>query len=85
MNKLHETNLCNKPISIGALPSSYLMSLSYEEQLLLLSGKMDEIINFMNNQLTIQVKDYIDKRFNEIMIDAMYEPETETLVLSIVN
>ena len=69
--------------SIGALPTSYLVSLSYEEQLLLLSNKMEEIINFINNNIDQKLKDYIDERFNDILLDTMYEPETETLIMYI--
>lgn len=66
---------------IGALPSSYMVSLSYEEQLLLLSKKMEEIINFMNNTLSTELKNYINNEFNNIMLNSMYEEETETLIL----
>lgn len=67
--------------SIGALPTSYLISLSYEEQLLLLSNKMEEIINFINNDIDQKLREYIDERFNDIMLDAMYDSATETLIL----
>ena len=49
MNDLNKLNLHKKPLTIGALPSSYLASLTYEEQLLWLSKKTDEIISFINN------------------------------------
>lgn len=78
-NKLNPVGCINA--SIGALPTSYLESLSYEQQLIYLCRKMDEIISFANNKLTEQLKDYIDTRFNEIMIDSMYDAETETLIL----
>ncbi len=67
--------------SIGALPTSYLISLSYEEQLLILCNKIDEMINFINNNISDEIKQYINEQFNEMMINAMYEAETETLVL----
>ena len=81
MNDLNKLNLHKKPLTIGAIPSSYLASLSYEEQLLWLSKKADEIITFINNILEQKISDYIDERFNDIMLDSMYEAETETLVL----
>lgn len=69
--------------SIGALPTSYLISLSYEEQLLYLCNKMDEIINFVNNNITEQIREYIDQRFNDILLDTIYDSETETLIMYI--
>lgn len=81
MNDLNKLNLHKKPLTIGALPSSYLTSLTYEEQLLWLSKKTDEIITFINDILEQKLADYIEERFNDIMLDSMYEAETETLVL----
>ena len=81
MNDLNKLNLHKKPLSLGALPSSYLASLSYEEQLLWLSKKTDEIIAFINDILEQKISEYIEEKFNDIMLDSMYEAETETLVL----
>lgn len=81
MNDLNKLNLHKKPLSLGALPSSYLASLSYEEQLLWLSKKTDEIITFINDILEQKLSEYIEEKFNDIMLDSMYEAETETLVL----
>lgn len=81
MNDLNKLNLHKKPLTIGALPSSYLASLTYEEQLLWLSKKTDEIITFINNILEQKISEYIEEKFNDIMLDSMYEAETETLVL----
>ena len=81
MNDLNKLNLHKKPLTIGALPSSYLASLTYEEQLLWLSKKTDEIINFINDILEQKISEYIEEKFNDIMLDSMYEAETETLVL----
>lgn len=81
MNDLNKLNLHKKPLTIGALPSSYLASLTYEEQLLWLSKKTDEIIGFINNILEQKISEYIEEKFNDIMLDSMYEAETETLVL----
>lgn len=81
MNDLIKLNLHKKPLTIGALPSSYLASLTYEEQLLWLSKKTDEIIAFINDILEQKISEYINEKFNDIMLDSMYESETETLVL----
>ena len=81
MNDLNKLNLHKKPLTIGALPSSYLASLTYEEQLIWLSKKTDEIISFINGILEQKISEYIEEKFNDIMLDSMYEAETETLVL----
>lgn len=63
------------------LPTSYLASLTYEEQSLLLGKKLDEIICFINNLLEQKIDDYIEAKFNDIMLASMYDTETETLIL----
>lgn len=78
-NKLNPVGCINA--SIGALPTSYLASLSYEQQLIYLCRKMDEIIYFINNKIDDKLKEYIDERFNEMMLNAMYDSATETLIL----
>ena len=78
-NKLNPVGCLNA--TIGALPTSYLASLSYEQQLIYLCRKMDEVINFINNKIDEHLKEYIDQRFNDMMLDTMYEPSTETLIL----
>lgn len=44
-------------------------------------AKIDEIINFINTTLDKSINEYIDARFNNMIINTMYEAETETLVL----
>lgn len=78
-NKLNPVGCMNA--SIGALPTSYLASLSYEQQLIYLCRKMDEVINFINNKIDEKLKEYIDQEFNNMMLNAMYNAETETLIL----
>lgn len=78
-NKLNPVGCINP--TIGALPTSYLTSLSYEQQLIYLCRKMDEVINFINNKIDEKLKEYIDQEFNNMMLNAMYEPQTETLIL----
>lgn len=36
---------------------------------------------YVKTELDTQLKAYIDKRFNELMLDAMYDADTETLIL----
>ena len=63
------------------IPLAFDESLSYYEQLCKINAKMNEIINFMNSELTQRLKEYIEKEFNNIMLDTMYEEETETLIM----
>ena len=63
------------------IPLAFDESMSYYEQLCKLTAKMNELISFANNELTERLREYIDKEFNNMMIDTMYNAETETLIL----
>ena len=63
------------------LPTSYLASYTYEEQSLLIGKKLDEIICFINNVLEQKMTEYIEAKFNDIMLASMYDTDTETLIL----
>ena len=63
------------------LPLLYDDTISYEELLYSITNKMNEIIDFANNELTQKLVDYIDQRFNEMFINAAYNSETETIRL----
>ena len=65
------------------LPTVYGEALSYEEQICKLQKIMNEIIDFANNELSDELKSYIDQRFNSMMIDAIYDAETETITLKL--
>lgn len=80
-NKINPLNLCNKRLTIGTLPTSYLQSLSYEEQLLLIGKHINEIDSFINTILEQKISDYINTMFNDMIINTMYEADTETLIL----
>lgn len=64
------------------LPSAYSDSLSYYEELSKLVNKMNEIIDAINEDYSKLIKEYLDKYFDSIMIDASYNESTETLILS---
>ena len=85
MPELKPLNFNKILISFGALPSSYLCSLSYEEQLLLIGKHIDEIDSFINNQMNNlineNVQNYINQTFNNKMFSTLYNEETETLSL----
>lgn len=40
---------------------------------------------FVKTELDKELKEYIDTRFNEIMLNSMYDAETETLILYLDN
>lgn len=46
-----------------------------------MSGKINEMIAYLNDIIEGKVVDYIDKRFNDIMLDTLYDAETETLIM----
>ena len=46
-----------------------------------LGKKTNEIICFINNILEEKLNEYIEKKFNDIMLSSMYDQETETLIL----
>lgn len=79
MDNLKNVNVF--PVSLGHLPTSYSLSLSYEEQLLCIGEKTDEIIDFINSILEQKISEFINAKFNDMIIDTLYEAETETLVL----
>lgn len=75
-----------KPIKFGCITEFPFLDYTFDsitewEILQKLGGKTNEIIRFINNILEEELNEYIDKRFNDIMLDSMYEAETETLVL----
>lgn len=73
---------CGKPIvTIGELPTSFVESMSYYEALCFMAQKFNELIFVFNNIIEGAINEYIEKRFNDIMLDTMYEAETETLIL----
>lgn len=77
MEKLTKTN-CG--YSHKVIPLIFDESLSYYEQVCKLVSKMNEIIDFANDEISIKIKEFIDKEFNNIMLDALYDEENETLI-----
>ena len=67
---------CNK-----ILPLVYDDSLSYYETLCKVTSTLNEVINFVDNTTTTQIQALIDEKFNSLMINAIYDAETETIIL----
>lgn len=69
------------PCSAKILPLSYDDSLSYYEQLCKLTNKMNELVEFINSNFSEQIQNYLDTKFDDLMINAIYDEPTETIVL----
>lgn len=69
------------PCSAKILPLSYDDGLSYYEQLCKLTNKMNEIVEFINSNFSETIQNYIDKKFDDLMINAIYDETTETIAL----
>ena len=82
MDKLRKNCMC---YTTKVIPLAFDESMSYYEQICKLTSKMNELIEFANNELTETLKEYIEKEFNNIMLDTMYDPETETLTMYLVK
>lgn len=82
MNKVNNGCMC---YTTKVIPLAFDESMSYYEQICKLTAKMNELISFANNELTEALKEYIDKEFNNIMLDTMYDAETETLTMFLVK
>lgn len=65
--------------SQNILPLVFDDSMSYYETVCKLVYTVNQLIEIVNGELSESVKAYIDEQFNNIMLDAMYKPETETI------
>lgn len=61
------------------LPLTYDNSLSYYEQLCKTTHKINEVIQLLNGEITESLQEYIDKHFNDLMINASYDANTKTI------
>ena len=66
----------------SVLPLIYDESLSYYEIICKLVKKMNEVISLINGAITGTIREYLNEQFNELMLNAIYDSETETIVLS---
>lgn len=75
-----------RPINIGCLTEFPFIDETFDsvtewQILQKLGGKTNEIIRFINSLLEQKLNEYIEEKFNDMMLDSMYEAETETLIL----
>lgn len=82
MDKLRKGCMC---YTTKVIPLAFDESMSYYEQLCKLTAKMNELIEFANNELTEALKEYFNEEFNNMMLDTMYDAETETLKMYLVR
>lgn len=70
-----------EPIIIGCLschtPEVYGRGMTYYEEMCRITAKQNEIISAINENM----RTYLDKYFNSIMIDAIYIEDTKTILL----
>ena len=69
----------NKTQSI--LPLVFDDSISYYEAVSRLVFTVNQLIAFINGSVDENLKDYIDSRFDNLMLNAIYDEKTETIIL----
>lgn len=69
----------NKTQSI--LPLVFDDSMSYYEAVSRLVYTVNTLIQIINGGIDTNLKEYIDQRFDNLMIDAIYDEKTETIIL----
>lgn len=69
-----------KPI-YKVIPLAFDESMSYYEQLCALIAKMNEMIKVFNGTISEELQNYIHEEFNNMMLNALYDSENETLIL----
>lgn len=63
------------------LPLVFDDSMSYYEAVSRLVYTVNQLINLINNSVDENLKEYIDMRFDNLMINAIYDEKTETIIL----
>lgn len=74
---LTPAGVCN----INPFIENNLDSLTQYQLLMKLSEKVNELISVFNDTVDTNIKDYINVQFNNIMLNTMYDSETETLTM----
>lgn len=63
------------------LPLVFDDSISYYEAISRLIYTVNQLVLLINNSIDENLKSYIDSKFDSLMINAIYDEETETIVL----
>ena len=69
---------CSTPV-FPIIPLEYAESLSYMEWLIQLTKNQNEISKLLSGDIDNLIEEYIDKRFDNLMINAIYDEQTETI------
>lgn len=64
------------------LPLVFNDSMSYYEQLSKLVYTVNQLINTVNSTIDDKIAAYISSHFDDLMISAIYDAKTETIILS---
>lgn len=79
---------CNKikPVNTGCLTNFPFLDETFDsmttyEMIQKLGGKVNELVRFVNDVLEKELNEYINEKFNDMIINTMYESDTETLIL----
>lgn len=75
-----------KPLKFGCLTNFPFIEQDFDsntiyEILCKTIGKLNCVIDFIDTTLEKSINEYINEKFNDMMLNAMYEAETETLIL----
>ena len=71
---------CNTPL-FPIIPLEYAESLSYMEWLIQLTKNQNEMSKLLSGNIDALIEDYIDKRFDNLMLNAVYDESSETIFL----
>ena len=71
---------CIKPV-FPIIPLEYAESLSYMEWLIQLTKNQNEMSKLLSGNIDNLIEDYIDKRFDNLMLNAVYDESSETIFL----
>lgn len=63
------------------LPLVFDDSISYYEAISRLIYTVNQLVLLINNSIDENLKSYIDSKFDSLMINAIYDEKTETIVL----
>lgn len=66
---------------LPVIPLEYAESLSYMEWLIELTKRQNKISELLSGDIDSLLKQYIDERFDNLMINAIYDANTETIFL----
>lgn len=64
------------------LPLVFDDSMSYYEAVARLVNTVNQLITLINGGVDENLKEYIDERFDNLMINAIYDAETETIIFA---